>query len=365
VKNSTLVKLFAALVVVIVFAMAILNHQKSGSPETVKDTPSVVAASDHSTVQKPAAGTAQPNEALGLKSGDEEGPKFSREQVEAWLKLHGRDAASLLAAFRAMDDTNYLNEAAVNFPNDPKVEWTVLARAAYPAERRKWLEAFKQSSPDNSVAFYLSAEDYFKDGKNDEAVRELQAASDKLSFDNHENESREDSEDLYAYLGKTKLEAAELSTANISGDLMSTLATFKQLGQGLAAMQKQAVDSGSMDSAGDIYDMGTTLADNLQNGDGGDYLICHLVGIAEQSLLLSQLNQNTSYEFLDDQTPAQAMQELKDQKSAITQLIKNFPAAYARLTPEEILDYTGRVKDDGELAAMQWVLEQHPHVPGN
>jgi len=44
VKNSTLVKLFAALVVVIVFAMAILNHQKSGSPETVKDTPSVVAA---------------------------------------------------------------------------------------------------------------------------------------------------------------------------------------------------------------------------------------------------------------------------------------------------------------------------------
>ena len=46
---------------------------------------------------------------------------------------------SLLAAFRSSGDTNYLNEAATNFPNDPHVELSVLAHDEFPADRRKWL----------------------------------------------------------------------------------------------------------------------------------------------------------------------------------------------------------------------------------
>src|SRR5271170_628063 len=41
-------------------------------------------------------------------------PKIPRDKVEEWLARHNRNAASLLAAFRALDDTNYLNEAATN-----------------------------------------------------------------------------------------------------------------------------------------------------------------------------------------------------------------------------------------------------------
>ena len=69
---------------------------------------------------------------------------------------------SLLAAFRALDDTNYLNEAATNFPNNPQVELAVLAHDEFPADRRKWLDLFKASSPSNSLANYLSAQDYFQ-----------------------------------------------------------------------------------------------------------------------------------------------------------------------------------------------------------
>ena len=49
-------------------------------------------------------------------------------------------AASLLAAFRALEDTNYLDEAATNFTNDPQVQWTILARNAFPEDRRRWLD---------------------------------------------------------------------------------------------------------------------------------------------------------------------------------------------------------------------------------
>src|SRR5438876_837263 len=54
-------------------------------------------------------------------------PKVSREKIEEYLKLHNRDAASLLAAFHASGDgenaahINYLTEAATNFANDPHV----------------------------------------------------------------------------------------------------------------------------------------------------------------------------------------------------------------------------------------------------
>ena len=43
-------------------------------------------------------------------------PKLTREQVEAYLKTNGRDAASLLAAFRTSGDHALLKEAMEKFP---------------------------------------------------------------------------------------------------------------------------------------------------------------------------------------------------------------------------------------------------------
>ena len=45
--------------------------------------------------------------------------KNLRQKVEEWLALHHRNAVSLLAAFHVLDDTNYLKEAAIQFPQRP------------------------------------------------------------------------------------------------------------------------------------------------------------------------------------------------------------------------------------------------------
>ena len=108
---------------------------------------------------------------MGSRNEDAGFEKLPRAKVEAWLAKHNRDAMSLLAAFRALDDTNYLNEAATNFPNDPQVELAVLAHDEFPADRRKWLDLFKASSPSNSLANYLSAQDYFRNGNTDALSR--------------------------------------------------------------------------------------------------------------------------------------------------------------------------------------------------
>src|SRR6267142_2806758 len=104
-------------------------------------------------------------------------PKLPREEVEKYLERNRRSAASLLAAYGALRDTNYLKEAATNFPNDPRVQLSVLRRDIFPEERRKWLDLFKTSLPENSLASYLSARDYLKNGETALAVSELLEAA--------------------------------------------------------------------------------------------------------------------------------------------------------------------------------------------
>jgi hypothetical protein len=273
---------------------------------------------------------------------------------------------SLLAACRALDDTNYLNEAATNFPNNPQVELAMLAHDESPQDRRKWIDLFKNSSPSNSLANYLSAQDYLKNGNSAAAVLELSAASGKSQFDASLTESRLDEEDLFLASGKTPLEASTESLAGRVADSHPELATFKQLAMGLADLQKEYLAAGDATSAVNLAQMGMTFGNQLNSGDNGKYLINQLVNMSIEANSLSQLDQNTSYDFLDGQTPAQVLQQLKDQKSAFRELSANFSAAYPLMTLDEMTSYGERSIIYGETAAMQWVVQQHPpNLPPN
>src|ERR1035437_2618389 len=287
-------------------------------------------------------------------------PKLPREKVEAWLEKHNRNASSLLAAFRALGDTNYLNEAATNFPNDPHVELAVLSRDEFPADRRKWLDLFKASSPSNSLANYFSAQDYFKDGNTDAAVNELLAASGKSQFDSHATETQLDAEELYLDSGKSSREATSFAMSDMSGEDLPELATIKGVDHGIADLMQQKMDAGDADSAANLAQMGMMIGDKLNSGDSGKYLINQLVGTATEAIVLQHLDQNRAYDFLDGQTPAQVLQENKQQKVALRGMLTNFQAAYPSLTDAELNNYVQRSRIYGEAATMQWVVQQHP-----
>jgi hypothetical protein len=291
---------------------------------------------------------------------DNPSQKISREKVEAWLAKHHRNAMSLLAAFRALDDTNYLNEAATNFPGDPHVELSVLAKNEFPDDRRKWLDLFKNSSPSNSLANYLSAQDYFTNGRTNEAVQEILAVSGKKEFDMFTTENRIDAEDLYSSSGIPAVETATDAMSDMAGENLNELATFKRLTQGIGELEQQYLAGGDSPSAENLAQAGLAFANQMQTGDSGKYLINQLVGTAETSIVLSKLDQNTSYDFLNGETPAQVREEMKTAKQANVQLMTQFQAAYLQMTPDEMASYSERSKIYGELPAMQWVVQQHP-----
>ena len=360
-QNSSLIKLFAVLTVLIFVTVAILNLWKLNAPEAAKPTPAFTKAADYSASYKPSAPRAIRPEPE--PETDDAGPlKIPRDKVEAWLARHNRNAASLLAAFRAMGDTNYLHEAAANFPNDPRVELAVLARDEFPGDRRKWLDLFKASSPSNSLANYFSAEDYFKNGKPDEAVQELLAASDKSQFNNHAMEAQLDAEELYLDSGKSSRDASSLAMSDMSEENMPELATIKRTDQDIAGLIQQQMAAGDADSAASLAEMGMLIADKLNSNDSGKYLINQLVGTATAAIVLQHLDQNTAYDFLDGRTPAQVTAALKQQRTELRKLMADFTPVQFQMIPSEseMASYNQRVKIYGEVEAMKWALQQHP-----
>jgi hypothetical protein len=298
--------------------------------------------------------------------------KLPREKIEEYLRLHNRNAASLLAAYHASGDADhpagdieYLKEAARNFPNDPHVQWTVLSQwnaleaSAFPEDKRKWLDALKASSPGNSLANYLSASDYFQNNQPEAAIKELSEASGKSSFGDFAMESFLDEEDLYRASGKSPLEADRAAMASAAVDLLPELAKMKGIAQGVQDLQKQYLSSGDTASVQNLSQMSLGLADRLTGGDSGKLIISQLVAMSIQAISLQQLDQNASYDFLGGETPAQRSQGLKQQRAALGELVQGFDSIVPTLTEAEMVSYGERARIYGEAAAMRWVQQQH------
>jgi len=358
----------AVLVIVVGIVLGFVNRHRAQNPKP----PTTISTRSQSQPSKAFASRsrpAPPPEEIALQPDDQLAKllalKLPRETIEEYLRLHNRSAESLLAAFHASGDAenpagdlNYLKEAATNFPNDPHVQLAALAHDAFPEARRQWLDAFKASSPSNSLANYLSARDYFKNGQPDSAIKELVEAGSKPQFADFMMESYLGEKELCRAGGKSLLESNQAAMAAAAGDLLPELSTLKGLAQSVRELQKQYASGGDNASAESLAQFNLALASRLTSGDGGKTAISQLVGMAIEAIALAELDPNASYVFLDGKTPTQRKEELKQQKASMRELSKSFQAAFPSLTETEQENYYERVKIYGEIPAMRWVVEQ-------
>ena len=135
---------------------------------------------------------------------------------------------------------------------------------------------------------------------------------------------------------------------------------MKVLAQGIQSAQKQYANAGDTASVENLAQMGVGLANRFNSGDSGKLIISQLVGMAIENIALQPLNQNTSYDFLGGETPAQKLAELKQQKVALRELTQSFESIVPTMTEAETISYAERAKIYGEVAAMRWVQQQHP-----
>jgi len=241
-------------------------------------------------------------------------PKLTAEQVEAYLKSNGRNASSLLAACRTSGDPALLKEAMEKYPNDPQVAFeAALDKNLSPEEQRLWLNALEKSAPDNALANYLSALNYFNSGQIDQGVQELTTTSGKQQFQDYTLDRWKDDEEAYLSAGYSAAEAKYLSMSQIP---LPQLAPIKQLGQDLADLANAYNQSGDQASAQTTLQMAVNLGQRYVPSSPGEAVIDQLVGLAVERMAFSAMNPNSPYGD-SGQTVQDQLNQIAQQRAAL------------------------------------------------
>ena len=301
---------------------------------------------------------AQPELQAGTKAelacilgGEVKLPVLDPAVVEKYLERHQRSAESLLGAFRATQNPEFLKEAASRYPEDPAVQMAVLLHNLFPEQRREWLERFKQSAPDNSLAAYLSALDHFRAKDMPTALADLVEATTRPRFNSYALESMQNMEELLVAGGQPPIlgKAEAMFSAP-----MGHLAQLKALSSELVQLGQQYRTAGDLESAGAVANVGLTLAARLNGAREGQFVIDKLVGIAIENQVWDLFDPNASSHY-PGLTVQARQEELARQREAIKNLTKDFPPTLLACSNDEITAFLDRVKVLGEVEALRWL----------
>jgi RNA polymerase sigma factor (sigma-70 family) len=282
--------------------------------------------------------------------------RLTLAQVEPYLNAKGRNASSLLAAFRTTGDPALLAEAMKKYPNEPQVGFEAASRNdASPEERRAGLDAFKSAAPDNSLANYLSALDYFKTGHKVEAVQELNAAAAKPQFQDYTAERARSDEEVYLAAGYPPGEAQMI------GDWFlpeAQLVQIRELGQNLVSLAATYQQAGDQDSHDVAWQMGLDLGRRFDDPSSGQSMRWQLIGIRVERAVLSAMDPTSSVPGTSQSVQAR-LSQLASQMESIQALTRQADPIWKTLSDQDWTDYHNQVAASGEEAAVRWLVSNY------
>lgn len=286
-----------------------------------------------------------------LSEALEFGPhELNRQEVEAYLARHGRSAKSLLTASRLTHDTALLKEALTAWPNDPQVLLAAALQRDGAEQRRQRLEAFKQAAPNNALAHYLSAQNYFESGQTAQALQELAVGNGLPVLEDFSPESFRESEELFLSLGYS--EAAAKAAAWNSREY-SSLNQLAKLERSLRDLVKSSQQSGDDVSA--LLKLGLQLGQRLAD-DPAEFKTMDRegFGLAMQKRLLQTMDPG-------DTSGADRLADLERRRNEI--LLSQDPPGWdgyllKHLSEQNVIGYFDRLRTAGELEARRWAVAQ-------
>jgi hypothetical protein len=281
-------------------------------------------------------------------------PKLNQLEVEAFLKNQGRSTINLLAASRLLKDLNYVREAAKADPKDPAVQLELALRGETPEEKSAALAAFREVAPGNSLGDYLAAHQAFAAGDTGAAGAALIQSLDNPLFADYTQKIIAGSEQAFLDAGYDATSA--FAAAMGAGDIYDLRARpLLDVSESLLSLQQEFIRSADFDAAEPTVIIGLTLGQRIL--DQGPYLIDQLVGIRIERDFLQQLDPLTQA-GPGGQTAGERLETLQTDLLEIGSLASAFPEKFDSADEATQSQYLAKVKADGELAAMRWLVEQ-------
>lgn len=280
-------------------------------------------------------------------------PKLTRAQVEAYVDDQGRDARSLIVAARLTGDIAYLEEAAISQPGDPLVLLEVaLNPAVAPEDRRAALDLHRAVDPDNSLGDYLGAHLSFSQGDYAGAAQGLLASLEHGALTDHADQIMAGAEQAYLSAGLDPLAAQFTAMATLS---RPTLTPLREVSQHLDSLKDEFIKANDIDAAEPAVLVGIDLGQKLQGQ--APYLVDQLVGMSIERSFLEQLDPLTPV-GAGGQTAVERLAQLEVQKNDLSVTAAAFGNRATTMDAATATEYFRRLRRDGELSAMKWVLAQ-------
>lgn len=281
--------------------------------------------------------------------------KLTAQQLESYLQANGRNATSLLAAYRTSKDPAMLVEAMRNFPDDPQVAFeAALQKDVTPEDRRRWLDTLKKSDSENALPNYLSALDYFKTGQTDQAIKEVLAASNK-SFQDYTSERYETDAEAYMAAGYSVADAKAAAGLQL---LLPQLQQVKDLGLNMVELAKSYQQAGDTASAQAALQMAVNLGDRYTVPSPGEPSISQLVGIHLEAVALKTMDPNSAYGD-NGETVQDRLNQLQQQRVALEGRSSKVEAILPTMPEQDWISYRDRWLMFGEQNAEQWLIDKY------
>jgi hypothetical protein len=219
-----------------------------------------------------------------------------------------------------------------------------------PAQKRQWLDAFKNAAPDNALAYYLSARDHFKSGQPALAEKDLQSGANHPVRD-YAVELTDQAADAYLSAGYSEAEATALAMGSL---IMPHLAQLKDLGSELVKRAHHYRESGDAASSDRMLQAALRMGAQLDSTNSLT-LLQSMVGIAIQQNALKELN-STALFGNSGRTVQGEMDRLLDRRADLRSVAKDFNRLFEQMPDKEIGRYFNQQKQLGEEAAGRQAL---------
>lgn len=279
-------------------------------------------------------------------------PQLNQLEVEAFLKNQGRTTMNLLAASRLLKDLSYAREAAKANPQDPSAQLELALRGETPEEKSAALAAFRAAAPDNSLGDYLAAHQAFAAGDAAGAATALAQSLDNPLYLDYTQQIVAGSERAFLDAGYEPAAAAGAAMFSLTVEhahaVMGVSDSLKQL-------QDEFIRSADFDAAEPTVIIGLTLGQRIQ--EQGPYLIDQLVGITIETKFLQQLDPLT-LAGPGGQTAGERLDALDAKLLEIKTLSPVAIEKFASADDATMAQYLAKMKAEGELAAMRWLVEK-------
>jgi len=239
------------------------------------------------------------------------------------------------------------------FPNDPQVGFEAASRNdASPEERRAGLEAFKQAAPENALANYLSALDYFKAGQKVEAVQELNAAATKSQFSDYTAERARTDEEVYLALGYPPGQAQMIGNWFLPE---AQLTQVRELGQNLVDLAGTYRQAGDQDSSALALQMALDLGRRFDDPSAGQAMRWQLIGIRVERAALGAMDSASPIPGTDQLVPDR-LNQLADQMKSLQTLTQQADPIWKTLSDQDWSNYHNQIAALGEEGAVRWLV---------